>query len=146
MVCRSPKGIEFRSKLRFTQYDTTLKKESSVLKSIMEHYEGEDMETQYQVLNYRIDLYFHEYKLAIEIYEKGHKDRNQDYEVQRGKLIKKELECVFIRINPDKENFKMSRVKNRIFRHIKKSMKESTKNEIVDDAEKVPKMVKKLCV
>ena len=41
----------------------------------MKNYEGEDIETQYQVLNYRIGLYFHDYKLAREVDEKGHKDR-----------------------------------------------------------------------
>ena len=79
---RSPKAIEFRSKLGFSQYDITLKKETSVLKSIMDIFKAEDMENQYSVLNYRIDLYFHDYKLTIEIDEKGDQDRNQDYETQ----------------------------------------------------------------
>ena len=34
-------------------------------------FEGENMQTQYNVLGYRIDLYFHDYKLAIEIDENG---------------------------------------------------------------------------
>ena len=34
MGSRSPKANEFRSKLEFSQYDITLKKESSVLKSV----------------------------------------------------------------------------------------------------------------
>ena len=80
---RSPEAIKCRSKLGFTQHDITLKKESSVLKSIMETFEGEDMETQYIVLNCRVDLYFHDYKLAIEIDEKEHKDRNEDYETKK---------------------------------------------------------------
>ena len=63
MHCRSPTTIEFRSKLGFNQYDITLKKESSVLKSIMDTFEGENMQTQYSVLGYKIDLY---YKLGIE--------------------------------------------------------------------------------
>ena len=46
----------------------------------METFEGENMETQYSVLTYRVDLYFHDYKLAIEVDEKGHKGRNEDYE------------------------------------------------------------------
>ena len=37
------------------------------------------METQYFVLNYRIDLYFHDYKLAVEINDRGHNDRNNKY-------------------------------------------------------------------
>ena len=57
MNSRSSKAIEFRSKLGFNQYDITLKKESSVLKSIMDTFEGENMQTQYSVLGYKIDLY-----------------------------------------------------------------------------------------
>ena len=49
-------------------------KEQSVLKSIMEVLERENMQTQYSVLGYKIDLYFHDYKLKIEIDEKGHKE------------------------------------------------------------------------
>ena len=143
---RSPKAIEFRSKLGFTQYDKTLKKESSVLRSIMETFEGENMETQYSVLSYKVDLYFHDYNLAIEIDEKEHNHRNQDYEKQREELIKKELNCVFIRINPDEENFKISKVNNRISRHIKRLTKESTQNKMINDVEKIPKIVKQLCI
>ena len=29
----------------------------------MDAFEGENMQTQYSVLGYRIDLYFHDYKL-----------------------------------------------------------------------------------
>ena len=42
--------------------------------------EGEYMQTQCSVLGYRIDLYFHDYKLAIEVDEKGHPDRKIDHE------------------------------------------------------------------
>ena len=66
----TPKTIEFRSKLGFNQYDITLTKEQSVLKSIMDAFEGENMQTQYNVLWYRIDLNFFDYKLAIEVDEK----------------------------------------------------------------------------
>ena len=51
-------------------------KEESVLKSVMDAVEGENMQNQYSVLGYKTDLHFHKYKLAIEIDEKGHKDRN----------------------------------------------------------------------
>ena len=52
MHCRisTPKSIEFRSKLGFNQYDITLTKEQSVLKSVMDAFEGENMQTQYSVL------------------------------------------------------------------------------------------------
>ena len=85
-------------------------KEQSVLKSIMTAFEGENMKTQYSVLSYRTDLYFHDYKLAIEVDEKGHKDRNIDHEIKRQEAIKEKLGCEFIRINPDEENFSSKRV------------------------------------
>ena len=49
----------------------------------MDAFEGENMQTQYSVLGYRINLYFHDYKLAIKVDEKGHKDGNIDHEIQR---------------------------------------------------------------
>ena len=53
---------------------------------------------QNNVLAYRIDLYFHEYKLAIEIDENGHSNRNIDFKIKRQKAIEDELDCNFIRI------------------------------------------------
>ena len=65
--CRvsTPKKIAFRSKLAFNQYDITLTKEQTVSKSIMDAFERENIQTQYNVSGYRMDLYFHDYKLAI---------------------------------------------------------------------------------
>ena len=53
----------------------------------MSLFEGENMQTQYNVLVYRIDLYFHDYKLAVKIDENGHNDRNIDYEIKKQKEI-----------------------------------------------------------
>ena len=64
-------------------------KEQTVLESIKDTFEEENMQTQHSILGYKIDLYFHEYKLAIEIDELGHNDRNTDYEIQR--VIEKKL-------------------------------------------------------
>ena len=54
-------------------------------------FEGENIKTQYSVLGYRIDLYFHKYKLAIEINELGHTNRNINNEIKRQKTLEKEL-------------------------------------------------------
>ena len=83
------------------------------------------MQTQYSALCYRIDLYFHKYKLAIEVDELGHADRNLSNEIERQKALEKELNCVFIRINPDEKNFNIFKEINKIHRHIKKSTKKS---------------------
>ena len=47
----------------------------------------------------RIDVYFNEYLLAIEIAEKGHTDRDLIFEEKRQEALEKKLGCKFIRIN-----------------------------------------------
>ena len=107
-------------------------KEQTVINSIKDAFEGENMQTQYTVLNYRIDLYFHKYKLAIEVDELGHNNRNIDYEIQRQKALERELDCVFIRINPDETDFNIFKELNKIHRRIKKS----TKTSLIDSLSK----------
>lgn len=53
---------------------------------------------QFQVGNYRIDLYIPEYNIAIEIDEEEHKYK-KDYDRIRQKYIEKQIHCKFIRIN-----------------------------------------------
>ena len=48
---------------------------------------------------FRIDIYFSEYSLAIEIDEKGHTDRDFIFEKKGQKALEKKLGCRFIRIN-----------------------------------------------
>ena len=77
-----------------------------------------------------MDLYFHEYKLAIEIGKNGHSDRNIDYETKRQKSIEQELVCKYIRIDPDKEEFDICETINEIFRLIKESTKKTQINKV----------------
>ena len=95
-------------------------KEQTIINSIKDTFEGENIQTQYSVLGYRIDLYFHEYKLAIEVDELGHTNRNINNEIERQKALEKELNCVFIRINPDEKYFNIFKEINKIHRDIKK--------------------------
>ena len=88
------------------------------------------MQTQYSVSGYRIDLYFHKYKLAIEVDELGHADRNINNEIERQKALEIELNCVFIRINSDEKDFNIFKPINEIYRHIKKSSKKSLIDKI----------------
>ena len=88
------------------------------------------MQTQYNVLSYRIDLYFHDYKLAIEIDENEHSDRNIDYKIKSQKTIEPELSWKVISIDPDKDDFEIFRAINEIFRHIKQSIKKTLINKI----------------
>ena len=54
------------------------------------------MQTQYSILGYRIDFYFHKHKFAIEVDEIGHADRNLSDEIERQKTPEKELDCVYL--------------------------------------------------
>ena len=75
------------------------------------------------MFRYMIELYFHDYKLAIEIDGSGHCSRNIDYKIKRQKTIERELGSweveKFIRIDPEKEDFDIFRAINEIFRHMK---------------------------
>ena len=74
----------------------------------------------------KLHIYFHDYKLAVEIDEYNHEDRDIGCKIERQKALEKELGCRFIRINPDKENFNAFKAIIEIFRHIKESNKKST--------------------
>ena len=72
------------------------------------------MLTQYSVLGYRIDLYFYQHKHSIEADKLGHTDRNLSNEFERQKATEKEIDCVFIRINPDEIFFSIFKEINKI--------------------------------
>ena len=76
-------------------------------------------------------MYFNDYKLAIEIDENVHSDRNIDYELKRQKAIEQELGCKFIRIDPDKEDFDILEAVKGIFRHIKQSTNKTLISKIL---------------
>ena len=92
MDCRTDESCNLKRNLGFKLHDVINTKEQTVINSIKDAFEGENMQTQYTVLNYRIDLYFHKYKLAIEVDELGHADRNLSNEIERQKALEKELD------------------------------------------------------
>ena len=101
--CRTTSVHKFRARLGLRKYDVILTTEQSVLTKIITiSFEGENMQTKYKVVSYKVDLYFHDYKLAIEVDENGLSDRNIDYEIKRQKAIEQELSCKYIRIDPEK--------------------------------------------
>ena len=75
-------------------------------------------EFQRNVNNFRIDLYLLDQKLAIEIDEHNHADRDPSYEKEREMYIKAQLGCKFLRINPDSDGFKLSTCIGRIMKEI----------------------------
>ena len=130
MGCRTDKSCSFKRNLGFKLHDVINTKEQTVINSIKDAFKGEDMQIQYSFLGCRIDLYFHKYKLAIEVDELGHADRNVNNEIERQRALERELNCVFIRINPDEKDFNILKAINEIYRHIKKSSKKSLIDKI----------------
>ena len=62
-------------------------KEQTVIRTIKDAFEGENMQAQYSILGHRIDLYFQEHKFAIEVNELVQNDRNIDHEIQRQRAL-----------------------------------------------------------
>ena len=60
---------------------------------------------QYFVLNERIDFYLPKHKLAIEVDELGHLDKDVEDKIKRQKKSEKCLGCTFIRINLEEKDF-----------------------------------------
>ena len=89
MNSRTDESCKFKRNLGFTLHDVINTKEQTVINSIKDAFEGENMQTQYSVLGYRIDLYFHEYKLAIKVDELGHNDRNINDEIESQRALER---------------------------------------------------------
>lgn len=95
-----------------------LTKEQRTLIEIKKAFNSLKIIDQYVIYKYRIDIYFPDYRLAIECDENDHKDRDPDYELLRENKIKEKLNCKLIRFNPDDEKFDIFSLINEIFNHV----------------------------
>ena len=102
-------------------------------------FQNEDIIEEYFALHYRTDFTIKKHGLLVEIDEKGHADRDSDYEKRRQKELEK-LGHHFIRINPDKIDFsdyeEFGRVTTYIAESIKKQTEALTKKSLIDDISK----------
>ena len=73
---------DFRTYSGFELDDTTMNKDESVTTKILKAFPNEKISLQHSVSSYQIDLYFFEHKLATDVDEKVHTDRNIDYEIK----------------------------------------------------------------
>ena len=122
LVCtaRTTNSVKAAKELKINLLENkTVTKEIDTLAKIMKVFEGETMKPQYVCFQYRIDLYFPEYKLAIECDENGHRDRKPQNEKNRQKRISKKLNCSWIRYNPDDKHFDIFDVIHNIYEIIK---------------------------
>ena len=103
---------EVKSKIGSILITEKILEEKSVRIYEIDPYFYEHYKEKIQVVNndreyilFRIDVYFTEYFLAVEIDEKGHTDRSLIFEEKRQKALEKKLNCEFIRIDTSKENY-----------------------------------------
>ena len=101
---------------------------------------------------FRIDIYFTEYFLAVEIDEKGHTDRDLIFEEKRQKALEKKLNCKFIRINTSRENFDVDYEASRIqvfisqFKDNKIKERDNKNKELEDEIKKLKLQLANLSV
>ena len=88
MNCRTTTAVNFKTKLGFNQHDPIMAQEESILSKIVTLFPAEEIILQHNFLGYRIDAYSSKYKLAI-VNERGHKDRNIDYDITKTKSMRK---------------------------------------------------------
>ena len=89
-------------------------------------------------------MYFSEHKLAVEIDEKWHTDRNQDKENERQTKIEKHSDCKFFyRINPDAEGFDIFFETSKIQGYIAESNKQKLKKEKEAEIKELKEKLKK---
>ena len=98
------KPAEIKIKLGFNQVDPLRSKQESISLRLKKNFLGEEIIEDFSALNYLIDFYFPKYKLAIEIDELGHANRDSVKENKWQTEIAKCLDCKFIRINPNKKD------------------------------------------
>ena len=97
-----------------------------------EHYKEKiqvDNNDQEYIL-FKIDVYFTEYFLAVEIDVKGHTDRELIFEEKRQKALEKKLNCEFIRVNTRRENYDADYEASRMQTFISKFKDKEKENEI----------------
>ncbi|XP_044176266.1 uncharacterized protein LOC114960803 [Acropora millepora] len=122
------------NKMCNTCYDENHQILKKVFEGIIRMFKNEDIETQFVIEEYRIDLYFKRYKLAIECEENSSKQVDSDKEKRRQELIEKNLVCKFIRFNPDQSGFNIIDVLSEIYEFIMKEKEENGKLAVIASA------------
>ena len=120
--------------------------EKTALDSIKNAFEGENIQTYYRVLGYEIHIYFHDYKLAVEIDENNHQDRDISREIERQKALENELVVNLLELILIKKiliflRFRMKYL-GTLKNQIKNQLKELTKKSLIDQRKLLNKLLK----
>ena len=98
--------------------------EQDIISVLQVAFEREIILTQYCIEKKRIDAYFSDHNLGIEIDEYNHESRNFHCEKSRQLMIEGHG-ITIIRTNPDAADVDMNRLRNQIYTEIIKSTKKS---------------------
>ena len=98
-----------------------------------------------QYILFRIGIYFTKRCLAVEIDEKGHTDRELEFEKKRQQALEKKLHCAFIRINTSRKNFDVYYEASRIQTFISQ-FKDNKNKKLEDEIEKLKLQLANLSV
>ena len=79
--------MQIQKNFKFRLHDLIKTKQQPVLEPIKDVFEGENVQSEYYILCYRVDLYFHDYKLVIDVDEFDRNVRDINYETRRQKVI-----------------------------------------------------------
>lgn len=145
---RKPKLMDFSTKIGIEVYTRFFAcVESDTIKCILDAFSGETMIQQHRVANYKIDLYFPKYNLAVECDEPHHNTTSiKQYDESRECHIKTELVgCEFIRYKPFDPQFSIFKLISEIHAFITNHTNEiikKHKNEIqrVHDTHELEKL------
>ena len=114
MDCRTTPAVRFRAKLILSQHDSIMIQEQLILPKIVTLFALVEISLLHNVLGYRIDAYFPKHKLAIEVDEQGHNDRDFNLEIEWQKAIEKNLVVNSLELIQLKRTFLLKLVKYRI--------------------------------
>ena len=115
----------FRDGFGVNQHDKVLRKQQSLGLRLKKLFQNEDIVEEYSTLHDRIVFTFKKHGLLVENDEKGHSDRDSNYEKRRQKELEK-LGYHVIRINPDKIDFNHYEEFGRVSTYIAESIKKQT--------------------
>lgn len=115
----------------------TPRKEHLHLEAIEKTFSKVNMYKQFKVGKYRVDLYIEEYNLVVECDEYNHSNRNPQEEKERELFIKEELECDFVRFNPDAKNFSIFSVLGDVHQYLLNKKIEEKDTVIASQAQKI---------
>lgn len=97
--------------------------EEEIHDKIKKVFKNFNLQQQFPILSYRIDLYFIDLKIAIECDENFHSNYNEENEIKRHNLITENINCTWIRYDPYNKNFCIFDLINKINIEILKKYK-----------------------